>query len=180
MENTVYYIVKQFKKPTDNLFDFVEKHSYTKYGDKWETSVFAYQTLYKGLKKVYGLSDYDLDFLDGGKPVLSGYSISVSHTNGAVAVAFAKGDMPVGIDLEKVGNKKSDRLNALLNIGANASLNEQYLAFTKRESVIKAFNLSMLTRQNLEFKGESRLVTVNGEIYALSTYFDGKIKEIKL
>ena len=121
MENTVYYIVKQFKKQTDNLFDFVEKHSYTKYGDKWETSVFAYQTLYNGLKKVYGLTDYDLDFLDGGKPVLSGYSISVSHTNGAVAVAFTKGDK-VNSLLRKVKRFGSDETLSCVVCGKKAQV----------------------------------------------------------
>ena len=180
MQSTLFYIVEQFKKPTDNLFDFVERHSYTKYGDKWETSVFAYQTLFKGLKKVYNADGYDIDFLESGKPFISGFSVSLSHTSGLVAVAFTKGDLPVGIDLEVVGDKKSERLNGLLGLDNLASVTDQYLAFTKRESIIKAHNLTMLTRQNLEFKGESKIIQKNGANYALSIYFDGKIEEIKL
>ncbi|MBR5438748.1 MAG: hypothetical protein IKV61_00825 [Clostridia bacterium] len=180
MKNTVFYIVKKFNKPNDNLFDFVERHSFTKYGDKWEASVFAYQTLYKGLNKIYGVNDYNVDFLESGKPIMSGYSVSVSHTSGAVAVAFLKGDLPVGIDLELIGNKKSERLNKLLNIQGEASAKKQYLEFTKRESIIKAHNLNMLTKCNIEFKGISKTVNVEGTEYALSVYFDGEIKEIIL
>ena len=180
MQNTLFYIVEQFKKPTDNLLEIVKNHSFIKYGEKCETSVFTYQTLFKGLKKVFKVDGFDIDFLESGKPVMDGFSVSLSHTDGLVAVAFTKGDLPVGIDLEVVGNKKSERLSGLLGLDSTASIAEQYLAFTKRESVIKAHNLTMLTRQNLEFKGESKIVEYNGVKYALSIYFDGVIKEIKL
>ena len=182
MQNTLYYIVKQFNNKEDNLLDFVDRHSRLKYGEKkkWELSRFAYETLYKGLKQVFNESVPEINFLESGKPVISGFSVSVAHSHSAVAVAFFRGDMPVGIDIELILNKKSERLNKLLNLESNASKQEQYLAFTKRESVIKAFDLKMLSSVNNNFKGVSKTVKVGGKEYALSVYFDGEIKEISL
>ena len=182
MENTLFYVIKEYKNESLNDLDFIVNHSYGKYGEHLNLSVFAYTTLLNAIKKVYGVgvNDLDLRFLDSGKPAISGFSVSVSHSSKAVAVAFIKGNKPVGIDLELIGNKKSERLNKLLNLESNASISEQYLAFTKRESFIKAFDLKMLTKSGVEFKGVSKSVTVNNSEYALAVYFDGDIKEIKL
>ena len=95
MQNTLFYIVEQFKKPTDNLLEIVKNHSFIKYGEKCETSVFTYQTLFKGLKKVFKVDGFDIDFLESGKPVMDGFSVSLSHTDGLVAVAFTKGNLPL-------------------------------------------------------------------------------------
>lgn len=182
MENVLFYAIKEYKKESLNAIDFIVNHSHNKYGEHLNLSVFAYTTLLNAIKKVYKVCTHDLDlqFLDSGKPVISGFSVSVAHSHSAVAVAFFRGDMPVGIDIELILNKKSERLNKLLNLESNASKQEQYLAFTKRESVIKAFDLKMLSSVNNNFKGVSKTIKINNEEYALSVYFDGEIKEIEL
>lgn len=182
MENVLFYVIKQYNNESLNALDFITRHSYKKYGEHLNLSVFAYTTLLNAIKKVYGVSDNDLDlqFLESGKPIVSGFSVSVSHTNGVVAVAFLKGDKPVGLDLEFIGNKKSERLNKLLNLEDGASVKEQYLAFTKRESFIKAFDLNMLTKREIEFEGISKTVKIDGSEYALSVFYGGDIKELKL
>lgn len=182
MQNTLYYIVKQFNNQEDNLLDFAHRHSRLKYGEKekWELSRFAYETLYKGLKQVFNESVPEINFLESGKPVINGYSVSLSHTSGVVAVAFLKGNSAVGIDLELIDGIVSKRLNGLLGLNGSNTVSEQYLAFTQRESYIKAHNLSMLYRGEIEFKGLSKTVKVGGKEYALSIYYDGNVKEISL
>ncbi len=182
MKNTLFYVIKQYNNDSLNALDFITRHSYKKYGEHLNLSVFAYTTLLNAIKKVYGVSAYDLDlqFLESGKPTVNGFSVSVSHTNGVVAVAFLKGDKPVGIDIEVIADKKSERLNKLLNLENDVNVREQYLAFTKRESFIKAFDLNMLTKREIEFEGISKTVKIDGSEYALSVFYGGDIKEIKL
>ncbi|MBR6737704.1 MAG: hypothetical protein IKL82_05025 [Clostridia bacterium] len=127
------------------------------------------------LKKYYSVFKEQLPpvtFLESGKPVIEGGYISISHSNGVVAVAFSKTNS-VGIDVELVKEVLPKTLNFL-----GVSEKDFFPEWTRRESLIKAFNKSALTKDLPSFVGITQTLLVGEKKYSLSVY--GKGCEIKL
>lgn len=86
----------------------------------------AWKLLCRALKNSLGLDAEKLDFvkLDCGAWVLDGAEFSISHGDGAVAVAVSKSGNPVGVDIERVHKPRSDRMaEFIMNEGELAAFN---------------------------------------------------------
>ena len=84
----------------------------------------SYQLLAHALEKTYGMEGADIGFSKdaAGRPCVKNHHVSISHTDGFVAVAVA--DVPVGLDLERADRlmrQPADRLaEAILSAGEMA------------------------------------------------------------
>jgi len=65
------------------------------------------------LKKILGNSYSPISYQNSGKPTISGYHISISHTHGAVALILSEQNN-VGIDVELISDKISRIKNKFL------------------------------------------------------------------
>ena len=72
----------------------------------------AWKLLCRALKNSLGLDAEKLDFvkLDCGAWAVEGAEFSISHGDGAVAVAVSEAGNPVGVDVERVHKPRSDRM----------------------------------------------------------------------
>lgn len=129
----------------------------------------AYELLYKMLKAHFSLDRPQILKTENGKPYvqIGGVHFSVSHTDGLVACAVA--DSPVGIDCEKIKERKKEDIcrfakrffveNELKIIEASGFDSKEFFKlWTGKEATIKKLGTNMsdikkidVTRENVEF-----------------------------
>ena len=127
-------------------------------------SLTAWSLINNLLFKVTGkwLCEYNLTFSPNGKPLIDNGFISLSHSNGVVAVGYSKADF--GLDIEVC--KNAEKYTAVAKkLGVSVD-NELFLKWTAVESVTK-----LNDKYKTSFNGEvikSTLITVNGYDVAVS------------
>ena len=161
MINKVYYATASLGYITAKLPSELEVHAIT------ENSILAWGLLLEKYQSVYNEPLPLVSFLDSGKPIINGGYISISHSNGVVAVCFSKMSS-VGIDIELIKNTIPERVSNLLGEKYPPDF---YKKWTEREAVIKAKNYSALKKgvEN-EFVGISETITANEKAFSLSVY----------
>lgn len=131
-------------------------------------SEYAWLLISKLYEKVNKKPLPKVEFLKSGKPVIDGGFISVSHSNGVVAICFSNA-VSVGIDIELKREDYPLKVKDFL-VGVTDS-DSFYSTWTKREAVIKSKNLSALKKGvETEFVGLTKDVTVNEKAFSLSIY----------
>ena len=165
----------------DNLKNILDEsiisHCSKKYSGKNLTdSLFAYETLSMLYKRETGNNLLGIYFDDRGKPLSNEIAITITHSNGVVGVGFSLNtNDKIAIDIEKVKSVRKPLLK-LLNLNENATKQEFYLKWTKKECFKKALNLPLLKSKEIDFKGKSEIVKIDGEEYALSVYCEKDFK----
>ena len=164
MENKVYYsFIKLRKSQTANLPKHLEKHTYK------AESVCAWNLLIEKYSQVFNENLPEVSFLSSGKPVIEKGYISLSHSNGVVAVCFSK-TTQTGIDIELTKNDIPNKTAEFLGVKNPPDF---YKKWTERESVIKAKNYSALKKgvEN-EFVGVTKEIILEDKLFSLSVYGD--------
>ena len=110
-----------------------------------------------------GLSGYEVSFSSRGKPLLNGYYVSISHSNGVVVVGCSSVDF--GLDVEVCENvEKYKEVAKKLNVGLN---NDLFLKWTEVESQAKLKDkYSVKIDKNVRFN--SFYLAINGKKTAIS------------
>ena len=156
---TAYYKYLDINMVKGELPPELEAHAITK------QSKAAWALLSNCWRNVYGEDLPTVEFLKSGKPIINGGYISIAHSNNMVAVAFSK-DAVVGVDIELIKNDYPKRVAELMNY--NGEPCGFYSLWTRREAVIKAFDLSSLKRgAEGQFTGYTAVVDGG---YALAVY----------
>ena len=162
MTSKVYFSTASLNEAINiKLPSLLESHA------KTAESILAWSLILKKYRDVYNENLPAVNFLDSGKPVIDGGYISISHSNGVVAVCFSK-TASVGVDIEII--KDSVPKNVSMFIGEKTP-SKFYKKWTEREAIIKAKNYSAL-RKGIEgeFVGITQTVTVNEKAFSLSVY----------
>ena len=163
MTDFIYYSVASVDgfTPKAELPDYLQKHAYK------AESVCAWALLIESYKKVFNEDLPVVSFLQSGKPIINNGYISISHSNGVVAVCFSK-TKNVGIDVEMIKPELYKNVSKFISA---TSPNEFYSLWTKREAVIKAKNYSALKKgAELEFVGEASTIKANEKAFSLAVY----------
>ena len=100
-------------------------------------------------------SDQKLPQLENCQNNIMG-ALSISHTHGYVAVAMCAGDLPIGVDVEKVKKRKDPRdllvslcyAHELAWYDAEPSLIRFYQLWTAKEAILKSHKLSIWEAMN--------------------------------
>ena len=170
----IVFGVFKLEKLNTPLSENITCHCKQKYsGEMLSNSLFAYQSLALLYKEKTGRDLPKITFLDNGKPVSEDISVTLSHSEGAVAVGFSTDkNINIGVDIELIKAKKPQVVK-LLGLDENCTDTDFYLAWTKNETLKKALNLSLLKDNLSAFVGESKVVKINGKNYAVSIYSEG-------
>ena len=163
MTNLIYYAIAGVNESLSAsvLPDFLQKHTYK------AESVSAWLLLIEKFKQVFNEQLPAISFLESGKPIIENGYISLSHSNGVVAVCFSK-TANVGIDVELIKNQIPTNASRFLREDTPSAF---YKKWTEREAVIKAKNYSLLKRKaESEFEGKSEVVVENEKAFSLSIY----------
>ncbi|MBO5927156.1 MAG: hypothetical protein J6Q38_06370 [Clostridia bacterium] len=176
--NTIYYSYQKIPNNYngENLLPKnVMEHIHSSHKINASSSIYAWELL----RKISGIDLSNVKFLPSGKPVILNSSISLSHSDNYVCVAFSKGVFNIGIDVEKINAKKNEFLKKFFN--TDLSLKQLFNLWTKHEATVKALNKSPLTPLHESFLGETKIINDNEGEYSLSIYSEGySIKEILL
>ena len=167
----IVFKVLKVEKLNNVLTEKILLHCREKYkGEMLNESLFAYETLALLYKEKTGKDIGEITFLNDGKPICKDINISLSHSNGVVAVGFStdKG-VDIGVDIELIKAKKPQAVK-LLGLDKDCTDTEFYLAWTKKETLKKAKCVSLLSKGVEGFIGESKIVNINGTDYAVSVY----------
>ena len=167
----IVFKVFKVEKLNISLSENILLHCREKYsGEKLLESLFAYQSLSLLYKEKTGKKIPEITFLKDGKTTCKDINITLSHSNGVVAVGFSTDkSVSIGVDIELIKDKKVQVLK-LLDLSENCSDTEFYLAWTKKEALKKALNISLLESGVDKFVGESKVINIDGRNYALSIY----------
>ncbi len=170
----IVFKVLKLEKLNIELSENIVFHCKQKYnGEMLNESLFAYQTLALLYKEKTGSDLPKITFLDNGKPVSDNITVTISHSEGAVAVGFSTDkNINIGVDIQLIKDKKP-KAQKLLGLSESCEAEEFYLAWTKNETLKKALNLSLLKDNLTKFKGESKVIKINGKNYAVSIYSEG-------
>ncbi len=163
MTDFIYYAIAGINESLSAsvLPKYLQKHTY-----KTE-SVSAWSLLIEKYKQVFNEQLPAISFLESGKPMIENGYISLSHSNGVVAVCFSK-TARVGIDVEVI--RGTVPKNASKFLSENTPI-EFYKKWTMREAVIKAKNYSALRKDvEAEFVGATEVFTANEKAFSLSVY----------
>ena len=162
MKNKVYYCFSKLNNLASvKLPNNLEKHVYK------AESVFAWSLLVSKYKQVFNQELPAVLFLDSGKPIIENGYISISHSNGYVAVCFSK-TAETGIDIELIKNTVPLKTAEYLGVKNPPDF---YKKWTERESVIKAKNYSALKKgAECEFIGLTQTILVKDNAFSLSVY----------
>ena len=164
MKNKVYYsYIKTCILQTVNLPKNLENHTYN------AESVCAWNLLIEKYNQVFGEELPFVSFISSGKPIIENGYISISHSNGVVAVCFSK-TTQTGVDIELIKTDIPKKTAEFLGVKNPPDF---YKKWTERESVIKAKNYSALKKgvEN-EFVGITKEILVDGKLFSLSVYGD--------
>ena len=161
MINKVYYATAKIGDFTPVLKEEIKTHC------KTQESYLAWGLLAQKYQAVFGIELGKVCFEKSGKPVIDNGYISVSHSNGVVAVCFSKATL-TAIDIELVKDTVPIKVSEFLGV-KNPS--DFYKKWTERECVIKAKNYSALKKgvEN-EFIGFSTEFLVEKKAFYLSVY----------
>ena len=170
----IVFGVFKVEKLNINLSENIVFHCKQKYsGEMLSNSLFAYQSLALLYKEKTGKDLPEIAFLDNGKPVSEDISVTLSHSSGVVAVGFSTDkSLNIGVDIQLIKEIKP-QIARRLGLSETCSNNDFYLAWTKNETLKKALNLSLLKDNLNAFVGESKVIKINGENYAVSIYSEG-------
>lgn len=157
--NKVYYKWLDIDKIKISLPKDIDKHAQT------AESKSAWALLIECYKSVYKEDLPSVTFLKSGKPVIENGYISLSHSKGKVAVAFSK-KINVGVDIELIKKDYPKKIAEFINYTGEPK--GFYSLWTRRESTIKALNLSSL-KKGVEGDFSGITTVVDGE-YSLSVY----------
>lgn len=161
MTNKVYYSTAKIGDFTPVLKGDINNHC------KTQESALAWGLLAQKYQETFGEELGNVSFEKSGKPVIDNGYISLSHSNGVVAVCFSKTTL-TAIDIELV--KETLPKNTAEFIGVNNSP-DFYKKWTQRECVIKAKNYSALKKGvESEFIGFSTEFLVEKKAFYLSVY----------
>lgn len=161
MKNKIFYSYSMVNGEDLTVNNLLKSHALTL---ESKTAWNLLETLYKS---VYGVDLPLPRFEKSGKPIIENGFISLSHSNGAVAVAFSN-DIDVGVDIELIKNEVPKNLSKLLGKKQPLSF---YKKWTEREAVIKAKNYSALKKgAELEFEGLTETIKILDKEYSLSLY----------
>ncbi len=162
MTSKVYFSTAVVNAETNiNLPHELIEHAKTK------ESVCAWALLIQKYKAVFDKDLSLVSFLDSGKPVVDGEFISISHSNGIVAVCFSK-STAVGVDIELVKDSVPKNLSKFLG---EKNPPDFYKKWTEREAVIKAKNYSALKKGvESEFVGFTQSLIIKEKAFSLSVY----------
>ena len=151
------------------LFHCKQKYS----GEMLSNSLFAYQSLALLYKEKTGKDLPEITFLESGKPISSEIAVTLSHSSGVAMVGFSTNpNDKIAVDVELIKDKKIE-VQKRLGLNEDCTREEFYLAWTKKETLKKALNVSLLSGDLSEFKGESKVVKLDGKNYAVSIYSEG-------
>lgn len=111
---------------------------------------------------------------ENGKWTCDKLCFSLSHADGAVAVAVS--EMNVGIDIEKVGDRAQRVAKKVFSADELASCTDDEALcttrlWTQKESVFKTLGLRVFSPQNIviaEHSVETRDIEINGQKYVVS------------
>ena len=188
------YIIWKITETEDELMSqlehpeyFAEKIANLKAGSRRKLEVLAVRRAIKEL--FYGTEQhiiYDAD----GKPSIGKGFISISHTDGYAAVITSE-ETPVGIDIERIGNRVERVVShflkteetVVLQMAAEAvadkaasSLNLLYhLAWSAKESAYK-----VLGRDYYDLKNRTSIVAVDWEVRYILLQAEGKEKPLRI
>lgn len=159
MKNTVYYAYALVDNK--DVPNFLFSHAIT------SESKCAWALL---LEKFYNQFKEEITnvlFEKSGKPYIQNGFISISHSNGAIAIAFSK-DEEVGVDIELIRDTVPFKTASFINQTEPCSF---YKTWTMREAVIKAKNYSALKNgvEN-EFEGINEKFIANEKAFYISVY----------
>ena len=159
-----------------------------------EQSALAREMLFSELSDKFSLPKAEIKKTESGKPYLDGEgypAFSISHTDGAVAVAICDGVASVGVDIEKCSprlrdTRLTDRFFPALSQGENEISDIEILSdgqiepeahpetlFTLGEAIIKCDGRGFAAageaaRLSAKMKKASFKIALSGEEYALS------------
>lgn len=107
-----------------------------------------YSLIRYGLLIFYNITDFDIEYLESGKPFFKNLdiNISISHDNNLVCVLLSS--KRIGVDLQFF-YPVSNKLKKFLNIPIFYDSIDSVIEFSKREAFIKLFNLSINNINNL-------------------------------
>ncbi len=170
----VFFKVLKLDNLKNVLDETILSHSQAKYkGEALIESLFAYETLSLLYEEKTGKKLKGVYFDSDGKPKSKEVAITITHSHGVVGVGLSLNpNDTIAIDVEKVKDIKKPLIK-LLNLNKDCTKEEFYLKWTKKECYKKAFNLSLLNSEEREFIGESKIIKIDGEVYALSVYCEG-------
>lgn len=161
MTNKVYYSTAKIGDFTPVLKGDINNHC------KTQESALAWGLLAQKYQETFGKELGKVSFEKSCKPFIDNGYISLSHSNGVVAVCFSKTTL-TAIDIELV--KETLPKNTAEFIGVNNSP-DFYKKWTQRECVIKAKNYSALKKgAESEFIGFSTEFLVEKKAFYLSVY----------
>ncbi len=180
MDKTIFYLIKKVPFSEDfitclpqELIDYSTK-KYTKKNLK--SSLYAWHVLLK----ISGLDFSCIKFLQNGKPIVDGYSISLSHSKDLVFVAYSSQDNNFGIDIEYIDhNKNLDTFKKLKDFTFNTTY-EFYSRWTEREAYLKTLSDKKFKDVNYNFNGITNTVKFDEDEYSFSIYADNNIKFMKV
>lgn len=161
MTNKVYYSIAQIGDFTPVLKGDINNHC------KTQESALAWGLLAQKYQETFGEDLGKVSFEKSGKPVIDNGFISLSHSNGVVAVCFSKTNL-TAIDIELIKETVPIKLSQFLGVNNPPDF---YKTWTRRECVIKAKNYSALKRGvESEFIGFSTEFLVEKKAFYLSVY----------
>lgn len=135
----------------------------------------ASRILVQELLKEFGYTDdFSLDKLPSGKPVLSvpGLHVSISHAGDYAAVALA--DSPIGIDVEKMGQRVQRIRQKFMNEGEVAQLQNEadtdwmHVVWSAKEALFKFH-----PEGNIDFREHLHLKKIREGMLAAEIRKDG-------
>ncbi len=172
----IYYSIKKvdknyiFKKQLNsNILEHIKNSRFKNYDE----SLFAWNIL----NEHFNLES--VSFLKSGKPISKNGSLSITHSNGFIAVAFSNNNAPLGIDIELVKENKTPFLKKFFNCD-NLSELELFNLWTEHEATVKANDLNALRKCNLEFNGLTKNVSTKNGVFSLSIYSNCELEIIEI
>ena len=161
MTNKVYYSIAKIGDFTPVLKGDINNHC------KTQESALAWGLLAQKYQETFGENLGDVSFEKSGKPIIDNGFISLSHSNGVVAVCFSKNTL-TAIDIELIKQTVPQNTAKFLGVKTPPDF---YRKWTERECVIKAKNYSALKKGvESEFIGFSTEILVEKKAFYLSVY----------
>lgn len=125
-----------------------------------ENCVYAHMLLLRALREEFGITEPKFDFIENGKPVLTGGEahFNISHCGKGIAVAAAKS--PVGVDIQEARRFGDGVMKRVFSAEETAIVNasaDREKAFARiwslKESAVKCFAKSVAELSEFTFEG---------------------------
>ena len=152
-----------------------EKIQQKKYEFNKKQSLAGYILLFRGVKQLYGKTEFHIKFNENGKPLCDFCFFSISHNGEHVVCAFS--DSPIGVDIQHIyaikPRKKYKFFNQKENCYVNQNkelLSKRYIEiFTKKEAALKMLGLSLADAASIDvFSNEFCFKSVEKDNFILT------------